>query len=301
MKTPVGMELDKFEGIISALLTPSVQYRDKMAELIGFHIRHGVRGFFVLGTTGEGVKLGREARMEVAEAAVEYAGSSGLVIVHVGASDMDTVRHLTRHASRIGAHAVSAVAPFYYRYDTDSLITYYQSITDISAVPVLVYNNPGRQGYTVPIDGLQRILETVKPAVGLKESSGDPDYLLQIISRFRGSRFLAAGGDHLMSYSFIIGYKVHVSSLATIYPEIAQAIFEFVRMGKPSEALKLQAKLNMIRAILKKVGPDMASNRYALKLRGLDVGGPIPPTRQLTVEEASTLERLLPREEEIRL
>ena len=294
------MELDGFEGVVSALLTPSIDYREKMAELIEFHIRRGVRGFFVLGTTGEGVKLGRETRCEIAEAAVEYVGGRGIVIVHVGAADLDTVRYLTKHASKIEAHAVSAVAPFYYRYDVDSLISFYQSIADNASIPVLVYNNPSRQGYAIPLDGLQRILESVKPSVGLKDSSGDPDYLLQLLDRFRGGRFLASGGDHLMAYSFIIGYNVHVSSLSSIYPEIAQEIFELVRAGRAREALRLQKRLNMIRAILKKVGPDMVSNRYALKLRGLDIGEPIPPTRGLTPDEMRTLEKLLPSEQEIR-
>ncbi|MDJ0271297.1 MAG: dihydrodipicolinate synthase family protein, partial [Aigarchaeota archaeon] len=150
------------------------------------------------------------------------------------------------------------------------------------------------------IEGLQKILETVKPTVGLKESSGDPDTLLQVLKRFKGSRFLGAGGDHLMVYSFIIGYRVHVSSLSSIYPEIAKHIFDYVKNGELDEALRLQTMLNNIRAALKKVGPDMASNRYALKLRGIDIGGPIPPTRDLTPEEKRTLEKLLPSEQELR-
>jgi dihydrodipicolinate synthase/N-acetylneuraminate lyase len=301
MKVAKPMELLEFKGIVSALITPLSNYRQKIAELIDFQMKRGIRGFFILGTMGEGVKLGREARCEVAEAAVEYVGSRGIVIIHVGAPDLDTVRYLTRHASRIGASAVSAVAPFYYKYDTDSLISFYQSIADISSIPVLVYNNPGRQGYQIPVEGLQKILETVKPYVGLKESSGDPDYLLRILNKFRGSRFLAAGGDHLLAYSFIIGYDVHVSSLATIYPELAVSVFEHVKAGKLQEALKLQQRLNNIRVILKSIGPDTASNRYALKLRGIDVGKPIEPTRELTTDEMRTLEKLLPSEEEIAL
>jgi dihydrodipicolinate synthase/N-acetylneuraminate lyase len=201
------MELLSYKGVVSALITPSRDYREKMAELIDFQLKRGIRGFFVLGTMGEGVKLGRETRCEVAEAAVEYVGSRGIVIVHVGAADLDTVKYLAKHASRIGASAVSAIAPFYYRYDVESLISFYQSM---------------RQGYQIPIENLHRILETVKPEVGLKDSSGDPDYLLQILNRFKGSRFLGAGGDHLLAYSFIIGYDVHISSLATIYPELAK-------------------------------------------------------------------------------
>ncbi|GBC69194.1 4-hydroxy-tetrahydrodipicolinate synthase [archaeon HR01] len=293
------MELLDFEGVISATLTPTVDLREKMAELVEFHLRNGVRGFFVLGTTGEGAKLGRERRAEVAEAAVEAAGSKGLVIIHVGSSDIDTVLWLAKHAARIGAHAVSAVAPFYYRYDSQSLINFYQTLANTVDIPVLLYNNPGRQGYSIPFEELSRILETVRPRLGLKDSSGDPDILLQAIQRYGGERFLASGGDHLMAYSFIIGYRAHISSLATIYPEIAAGIHRYVRDGRIEEALRLQNLLNRVRAILKKIGPDLASNRYALLRRGVDIGGPIPPTRQLTEQEAETLDRLLPREEEI--
>jgi dihydrodipicolinate synthase/N-acetylneuraminate lyase len=71
------VELRSFQGVISACLTPNGRYRERIPELVDFHLKHGVRGFFVLGTTGEGVKLSREERAEVAETAVEYVGVEG--------------------------------------------------------------------------------------------------------------------------------------------------------------------------------------------------------------------------------
>ncbi|MCS7137812.1 MAG: dihydrodipicolinate synthase family protein [Candidatus Caldarchaeum sp.] len=294
------MELRNFRGIVAAVLTPSFSLREKMAELANFLMDNGVAGLFVCGTAGEGAKLGREKRAEVAEAAVEAAGSKMLVIVHVGASDLDTVLWLTKHASRVGAHAVSAVAPFYYRYDTESLIKFYQKIADESSVPVLVYNNPGRQGYPIAADGLVKILETVTPSPGLKESSGDPDLLLQMLHRFRGERFLAAGGDHLMAYSFIMGYEAHVSAMASVYPEIASGIYRSVKNGNLEEAFRLQQVFNKVREAVKKVGPDTASARHVLKLRGIDIGDPIPPTRTLTNQEKETLAQLLPQTQQVK-
>jgi len=295
------MDLRYFEGIISALLTPSEKLYEKIGELIEFNLKHGVRGFFVLGTAGEGVKLAPETRKQVAEAAVQQAGSRSLVIVHVGASDMETVKQLTKHASKIGAHAVSAVAPFYYRYDADSLVSFYRSLEEVSSVPVLVYNNPGRQGYTIPFDGIVKILESMRETSGLKESSGDHEMLLRLLHHFKTSKFLASGGDSLIAYSFIIGYRAHVSALASIYPDIVVKISQYVRDGRLDDAFMLQSKLNHVREVLKKIGPDTASSRYALMLRGVDVGGPFPPTRGLTPDEKKTLEKLLPKEEEIKV
>jgi hypothetical protein len=109
-------------------LTPNGRYRESIPELVDFHLKHGVRGFFVLGTTGEGVKLSKDERAEVAETAVEYVGSRGLVIIHAGAADLSTTKWLVNHASRIGADAVAAIAPFYHRYDVESLVSFYQEL-----------------------------------------------------------------------------------------------------------------------------------------------------------------------------
>ncbi|MDJ0269337.1 MAG: dihydrodipicolinate synthase family protein [Aigarchaeota archaeon] len=49
------MELSAFRGIIAALLTPSMEYWDRVSELLDFPRRNGVGGYFVWGTYGEGL------------------------------------------------------------------------------------------------------------------------------------------------------------------------------------------------------------------------------------------------------
>ncbi len=274
-------------------MTPNGRYSERIPELVDFHLKHGVRGFFVLGTTGEGVKLGREERAKVAEAAVEYVGSRGLVIIHAGSADLSTTKWLVSHASRVGADAVAAIAPFYHSYDVDSLTGFYQELAKTSSTPLMVYNNPERQGYIIPVDGLVKILESLGPSSGLKDSSGDPAALLQLQNTFGATHFLAAGSDGLMAYAFIIGYRAHISAIASVYPELANNLYKAVKEGRMAEAFKVQDKINRINTMLRKTGPDLAAYRYALKLRGVDLGDPIPPTRGLTAGEKGAVESFL--------
>jgi dihydrodipicolinate synthase/N-acetylneuraminate lyase len=287
------VELRSFQGVISACLTPNGRYRERIPELVDFHLKHGVRGFFVLGTTGEGVKLSKDERAEVAETAVEYVGSRGLVIIHAGAADLSTTKWLVNHASRIGADAVAAIAPFYHRYDVESLVSFYQELAKTSSIPLLVYNNPERQGYVIPVEGLLKILESLGPGSGLKDSSGDPAALLQLQNNLGATHFLAAGSDKLMAYAFMIGYRAHVSAIASVCPELASSLYKAVKDGDVAEAFKIQAKLNRVNSVLKKTGPDLAAYRYALKLRGVDLGEPIPPTRKLSAGETEFVEGFL--------
>jgi len=64
------MELHKYRGVISALLTPSNNYREKSPDLIDFRMKLSVRGFLSSGRWVMGVKLERGNRCDVAEAVV---------------------------------------------------------------------------------------------------------------------------------------------------------------------------------------------------------------------------------------
>ncbi|MEM1965475.1 MAG: dihydrodipicolinate synthase family protein [Candidatus Caldarchaeum sp.] len=285
--------LDKFSGIVSASLTPSHDIEAKASMLVDFHLKHGVNGFFVLGTTGEGVKVKPELRKKIAEAFVNAVGSNGLVIVHTGASDMETVIDLTRHASKIGAHAVAAVFPFYYRYDLESLVRFYRKVVEESSVPVLAYNNPSVQGYMVPPQAVELLLEKVEGIAGIKDSSGYPELLLSLSRTFSDRMFIGSGCDELILYSLTIGIKAQISAIASIFPDLTSALRKAYQSGNMNEAKAIQHKLNVLKRIVERCGPFHAACKHALRLRGVDIGGPYPPTRDLTADEAESLRKSL--------
>ncbi|MEM4363579.1 MAG: dihydrodipicolinate synthase family protein [Candidatus Caldarchaeum sp.] len=285
--------LDKFAGIVSATLTPSDDFEAKTAKLVDFHLKNRVNGFFVLGTNGEGVKIKPEIRKRIAEAFVNAVGSKGIVIIHTGASDIETVRDLTRHASKIGANAVAAVFPFYYRYDFGSLVNFYRKVVEASSVPVLAYNNPSTQGYVVSPQSVELLLEKVEGLAGIKDSSNDPEHLLSLSRKFSEKMFIASGGDELILYSLAIGVKAQVSAVASVFPDLAIALREAFQSGNISEALKIQHTVNVLKNIVESSGPYHAACKYALRLRGVDIGGPYPPTRELTAEESENLRQSL--------
>ena len=85
---------------------------EKQAE---FLVRHGVKGAFVCGTTGEGLSLSTDERMKVAKRWAEVAGTSLKVIVHVGHNALPDAVVLATHAREIKASAVAAMAPFFFK------------------------------------------------------------------------------------------------------------------------------------------------------------------------------------------
>ena len=136
------MKLEGFRGVIAAIITPNGVEDTAIEAYLRFLHERGVAGIFMLGTMGEGAKLSVQAREKVAEKIVALAGNRFLKIVHVGSSDLESSSRLAKHAQDIGADAVSAVAPYYYRYDAESLANFYTALGASLNLPLLFYNNP---------------------------------------------------------------------------------------------------------------------------------------------------------------
>ncbi|MHC4435010.1 MAG: dihydrodipicolinate synthase family protein, partial [Planctomycetota bacterium] len=85
-------------------------------------IGDGVRGFYVCGTTGEGPLLSSEERRAVARAYVAAAGGRIPVIVQVGHNSLTEARSLAVHAAEIGADAIAAIAPMYFKPESTGIL-----------------------------------------------------------------------------------------------------------------------------------------------------------------------------------
>lgn len=104
----------KFKGVFPALLTPfkadgSIN-DDSVAKLIEYNVRKGVDGFYVGGSTGEGMLLTVDERKQLFRASAEANAGRTTMIAHVGTICTD---HARRKASiRPPAHEKKSCRPF---------------------------------------------------------------------------------------------------------------------------------------------------------------------------------------------
>jgi dihydrodipicolinate synthase/N-acetylneuraminate lyase len=278
-----------FEGVIASTITPSKGYEGRIPSYMEFLRQHGVRGYYVLGTWGEGPRHGVEHRKRVAEKFVANLNSGEVAIVHVGSSDMDTVMELLRHANDIGATAAAAVAPFYYRPDEETVFRFYSALSERSSIPVMLYNIPSRQGYPLSFRTISKVMGELENVKGIKDSSGDAALVLEIVSEFKGRKFIAIGSDKLIHYSFLIGANATVSGIAGVFPELVVGVYRAVKKGNLDEGLRLQRLVNRASSLLEGMGVEFETQRAALRIRGIDLGPPPEPIRQLREEELEAL------------
>jgi dihydrodipicolinate synthase/N-acetylneuraminate lyase len=103
-------------GVLPALLTPFTD-QDRvdataLCELTELLLSRDVNGFYLCGSTGEGLLLTEQERCLVVETVARQVRGRAPVVAHVGALATATSERLARHAREAGADAVASVPPF---------------------------------------------------------------------------------------------------------------------------------------------------------------------------------------------
>ena len=142
----------RIQGLVAAACTPMVEGGDIELSGVSAYVDHlirvGIQGLYVLGTTGEGASLSSAERRQVAEAFVTATRGRIPVIIQVGHNSMKEASELAAHAQQIGADAVSAFAPSYFKCDTvDCLLQCMGQIAEgAPEIPFYFYHAPGFTG-----------------------------------------------------------------------------------------------------------------------------------------------------------
>src|SRR3954449_13600428 len=109
-----------------------------------------------------------------------------------GTNDTAATIEATRRAAELGADAALVVAPYYNRPDQRMLEAHYRAVADDGALPVVVYNVPGRTGTNVEAATLLRLAQHPRFAA-VKEASANLDQISTIL-RDRPTGFSVLAG-----------------------------------------------------------------------------------------------------------
>ena len=217
----------RMKGVIPPMITPfkengEVDY-EGLVTLVSF-LKDEVHGLFITGSYGSTALLQPEERKKIAEIVMNTVGGKIPVTVHVGTADSRTAADLAAHAKTIGAAAVSAVGPFYYKHNADSICQFYREI--VQAVgddfPVYVYNNVSFQGYLMDLPLIKRLKEEVG-VKGIKDATFDIMTHANYIRTLKDERFdVASGTEAMWLQSRVLGTEAFIPGLGNAFPEICK-------------------------------------------------------------------------------
>jgi len=217
-----------FKGSITALITPfkngevDWQAFDRHVER---QISEGTHALVPCGTTGESPTLSHEEHNAIVKRCVEIAAKRVPVIAGTGSNSTKEAIALTQKAKLDGADAALVVTPYYNKPTQDGLFAHYKAIHDAAALPIVIYNIPGRCVIDMSVDTMAKLAK-LPNIVGVKDATGDLARPLEVIQKI-GHDFCQLSGDDITAAAFMAqGGAGCISVVSNIAPRLSSNMYE---------------------------------------------------------------------------
>ncbi|HHX42281.1 MAG TPA: hypothetical protein GX715_20195 [Armatimonadetes bacterium] len=265
-------------GVFPALLTPfdrQGQLNEPMVEALVHHLLDaGVDGFYVGGSTGEGLLMSPQERRRLTTAAVRAANGKAKVIVHVGANATDDAVALARHAAEAGANAVSTLPPLFFKVGDEAVIEHYARVAS-AGLPLIAYHIPSLTGQRMAPELMARLAE-IPGVAGLKFTDNDFFLMRNLIEDGAGRWIVFNGSDEIFLCGLAMGAHGGIGSTYNVMPEAYVSLFRAFQAGDLRRAQELQFRITRaVRAIV--AHPTIGALKAMMSARGLELGEPRRP------------------------
>jgi len=250
-------------------------------------IRHnidimGVDGLYVGGSTGENFMLSTEDKKRVFDIAANEVAGRVKLIAQVGSINLDESIELGKHAKHLGYDSLSAVTPFYYKFDFEEIKYYYNAITEATEMDMIIYSIPFLTGVNINVSQFAELFEN-KYIIGVKFTAGD-FFLLERIRKTFPDHLIYAGFDEMMLSAAVLGVDGGIGSTYNVNGIRAKKIFELAQVGKIEEAREIQHITNdLIEEILN--NGLYQTLKVILEEQGVEAGYTKQPMKRLSAEK----------------
>jgi 4-hydroxy-tetrahydrodipicolinate synthase len=147
------------------------------------------------------------------------------------------------------------VTPYYNKATQNGLIDHYTAVADVSTVPVILYNVPGRTGCNLLPKTVAKLAEHPN-IVGIKEAAGNMAQVVELMSLCGDKIDVYSGEDALTVPILAMGGVGTISVLSNVVPKEAVSMTDAFFAGNIQEAAAMQCKLlPLIKALFSEVNP----------------------------------------------
>ncbi|MEP0828132.1 MAG: 4-hydroxy-tetrahydrodipicolinate synthase [bacterium] len=254
-----GKIIEMIHGSIVPLVTPFRNGRideGSLQRLVDWQIASGSHGISVTGTTGEPSSLSRDERKRVFEIVSETINKRIPFVPATGSNNLEETLELSRYAEKLSADAVLVITPYYVRPSQEGLYHYFRAIASDLALPVILYNIPGRAAINLEIETVLRLRESCPNIVGIKEANKDFEHINLLLHR-AGRDFLVYSGIELLCFPILaVGGAGFISATANLLPDKMALLYNLSQQGKWDDARALHFYLTPLNeAVFYEINP----------------------------------------------
>ena len=281
-----------FKGIMPALVTPFLNDRktidEKAArELIEALIAQGADGFYILGSTGEGILMEESERMKMCEITVSQVAGRKPVILHVADMNFDRAVRLAQHGEKVGVDAISALPPLFFYYSNDDIYDYYKKLAASTSLPFVMYNHTAANG-GMPSALVSKLFEE-ENITGVKWTLNNYYGMMELKEKTKGEMNIINGPDEMLLQGLSAGADAGIGTTYNVMLPMYKEIYRAFNAGEVDKAMVTQRKASAIVTIMIKY-EVLPATKHMCKMMGFPVGDCSRPLHVYTEEEAKAFE-----------
>ncbi|MDP2174334.1 MAG: 4-hydroxy-tetrahydrodipicolinate synthase [Bacteroidota bacterium] len=211
----------KLKGTGVALVTPfksdmSIDF-DALTKLVNHQIDNGTNYLVILGTTGESPTISKQEKQDIIKHIKQVNNGRLPLVLGIGGNDTLVVAENIKNQDFDGISAILSVSPYYNKPNQNGIYNHYKYLADLSPLPIILYNVPGRTGSNISVETTLKLAEHPN-ILGTKEASGNFSQCMEII-KHRPTNFSVISGDDAFTLPFIaMGMDGVISVIANAFP-----------------------------------------------------------------------------------
>ncbi|ASN06150.1 N-acetylneuraminate lyase [Virgibacillus necropolis] len=253
-----------------------------LREIVRYNIDVSkVDGLYVNGSTGENFLISTEAKKKIFDIVKDEVGDSVKLIGQVGALNIDEAIELAQYATDLNYDAISAVTPFYYKFEFEEIKDYYNTILENVDNDLIIYSIPALTGVNMNLEQFGELFQNEK-VIGVKFTAPD-FFLLERLRHAYPNKLIYSGFDEMLLSASVLNIDGAIGSTFNVNGQRAKQIFELAQNGQIEEAREVQKVTNDLIAEILTNGLYQTIKEI-LKYKGVDAGFCRKPMKTLKPE-----------------
>lgn len=284
------------KGAFTLLVTPFDE-RMKLDKkglriLVRRQVESGIDGIAPLGVTGESPALDEKEIQRVIEIIKEETDGKCWVAPDTCSNNLDQTIRRIKLFSELGCDYAVVFAPFLVKPLPAGVLDFYESLAELSEIPLIIHNAPARVGINIDPSLYAKLAQKEK-IVGTKDGNKQMDHLAKILYLTKESSFRVFTGKDTTAYPLLSFGGSGVFTVAgNIVPEIMKGLVDDCLNGRFQKARETHYSYYELFEALRMETNPMAA-KEALHLMGLPGGGLRPPLTRLSEPKREVLKKLL--------
>jgi 4-hydroxy-tetrahydrodipicolinate synthase len=236
-----------FFGTGVALITPfksdlSVDY-DALVNIVEYNILNGTNYLVISGTTGESVTVTKEEKKKIIKVILDVNNGRLPIVIGIGGNNTLEVINEIKSTDFSGIDAILSVSPYYSKPTQEGLYQHFKAIAEVSPVPIILYNVPGRTSKNMLPETTLRLANDFKNIIAVKEAGNNIAQYLQLLKDKPRDFLVISGDDDLALGVVLAGGAGVISVIGQALPKQFCKMIQLGLEGNAKAAYEIHFKL----------------------------------------------------------